>query len=142
MTKDVGPERSTAHFEKTVLVVDDEELLLELFLQLFEESGYQVDTTVSGRNAVTMLERKDYNLIIMDYKMPDMGGKALYLWLKNRKPHLADRVLFITGDTLSRETEAFLDETGLPYLAKPFGIQDAKTLVYQFLERRVADNLP
>ncbi len=65
--------------------------------------------------------------------MPDMGGKALYAWLKNRKPHLADRVLVTTGDTVSRETKAFLDETGLPCLVKPFSVQDARNLISEIL---------
>jgi len=86
-----------------------------------------------------MLQQKDYDLIIMDYKMPDMGGRELYLWLKDWKPHLASRVLLATGAAVSRETRAFLDETRLPSLAKPLGVEDARFLISHLIASGEAD---
>ncbi len=120
---------------KSILVVDDEEVLLEMFSQLLGSWNHSVETAVSGREAIRMLEGRDYDLIVMDYKMPNIGGKDLYVWLKNHKPHLAGRLLFVSGDTVSPETQAFLEETGLPSLAKPFTLSDAKAVIEEVLAR-------
>jgi len=125
---------------KSVLVVDDEEALLEMLSQVLESWDHQVETAVSGRSAIRMLEEKDYDLIITDYKMPDMGGRELYLWLKGWRSHLAGRVLLMTGDTASSETRAFLDETGLPHLVKPFSGREGKKVIYQILASGEADS--
>jgi len=123
---------------RSVLAVDDDEVLLDMFSQLLEEWDHRVETALSGQSTIQMLQARDYDLIIMDYKMPDMDGRNVYQWLKDRKPHLTSRVLIMTGDTVSSETQAFLDETGLPYLAKPFSIQDARTLICELLASSAA----
>ena len=53
-----------------------------------------------------------------------MNGMDLYAWMRREMPYLTDRVIFITGDSVSRATHRFLDETGAPYLCKPFGPSD------------------
>ncbi|NIQ79364.1 MAG: hypothetical protein GTN93_15005 [Anaerolineae bacterium] len=55
------------------------------------------------------------------------------MWLKEHKPHLTNRVLFMTGDTASRDTRVFVNETGLPFLTKPFTMGDARALICQVL---------
>jgi len=118
---------------KRVLVVDDEEIVLELMGCLLGGSGHRVETATSGQAAMNKLRSQDYDLIIIDCKMPLIGGRELYGWLQNEKPLLKDRVALLTGDTLDAETQAFLSETGLPHIAKPFDLDETRAIIDRLL---------
>ena len=75
------------------------------------------------------LEAHDCDLILSDIRMPDVDGPALWRMLRERRPGLADRMAFITGDTLSASVAPFLRETGLPWLEKPFTPEQVLALV-------------
>ena len=51
-----------------------------------------------------------------------MNGADLYDWLHLHRPALAQRMLFITGDTVNEETAKALERTGAPYIEKPFRV--------------------
>jgi two-component system NtrC family sensor kinase len=55
-------------------------------------------------------------------KMPGMDGASFYRHVRQRDPALAQRIAFITGDTVSPDTRAFLQRVSNPVLAKPFKI--------------------
>jgi len=76
----------------------------------------------------------DYDVIITDYKMPQMSGRELYQWIKENRPHLDQRIIFITGDTVSADTRTFFEKHGSLYLAKPFKIEEVKEVIQQTLE--------
>jgi two-component system NtrC family sensor kinase len=65
--------------------------------------------------------------------MPGLDGPAFHRVLGERRPELARRMLFTTGDTLSRETADFLEQSRLPYLAKPFHVEELYGVVTNFL---------
>ena len=83
-----------------------------------------------------MLERGGYDLILSDTKMPALDGERFYGELVNRFPALRNRIIFLTGDVMSREKRGFLDATGAPSLFKPFTPEEVRRLV-----RRVAADL-
>jgi len=127
------------HFEslvrdKRILVVDDEEYILEFFVEVFQMFPVQVDTAGNGRAAMEKMRLNDYDLIITDFKMPQMSGKELYGWIKNNRPCLAERIIFVTGDTVSPETRSFFKENRSRFLAKPFKIEDVQEAIRQTLE--------
>jgi CheY-like chemotaxis protein len=62
-----------------------------------------------------------HDLVISDFRMPDIDGQGLYEWIRSNKPVLLTRLLYITGDGLNPMTRAFLRRTGVPYLLKPVG---------------------
>ena len=118
---------------RSILVVDDEETIVELLLALFEGNGHTVDTASNGRQALEKIRQSDFDVIISDLKMPDMGGQKLYESVSQIKPHLLKRMIFSTGDTVNPVTQAFFKETGNPYLSKPFRLEDVDQLVNQVL---------
>ena len=67
-----------------------------------------------------MLQDKGYDLLIADLKMSGVSGIDLYQALKKKHPEMVDKTVFITGDTMSEDTNDFLVSSGRPYLAKPF----------------------
>jgi len=119
---------------KRVLVVDDEQYILDFFVEVFQSLSMPVDTAGNGREAMDRIQHKSYDLIVTDYKMPQMSGKDLFKWIQANHPHLANRIIFVTGDIVSVETRSFFDDNQSRYLAKPFKIEEVKEIVRQVLE--------
>jgi len=129
----------TLHFEnllrgKRILVVDDEKYILDFFVEVFQIYPVDVDTACDGRAAMDMMQLHEYDLIVTDFKMPQMSGRDLFEWIKEHRPHLAQRIVFVTGDTVSPETRSFFESTTNRYLAKPFRIEEVREVVQQTLE--------
>ena len=127
------------HFEnlvrgKRILVVDDEKYILDFFVEVFQMYPVDVDTACDGRAALDMMQLHEYDLIVTDFKMPQMSGRELFEWIKEHRPHLASRIVFVTGDTVSPETRSFFESTANRYLAKPFRIEEVREVVQQTLE--------
>jgi len=116
-----------------ILVVDDEETIVELLMTLLEGVGHQVDIASNGRQALEKLRSADYDVIISDLKMPDMGGQKLYEALGEIKPHLQARMIFSTGDTVGSGTQSFFEKVGNPYLSKPFKLEEVEELVRKLM---------
>jgi two-component system NtrC family sensor kinase len=119
--------------QKRILVVDDEKYILDFFVEAFNASPLSVDTASNGRTALQKIQDFEYDLIITDFKMPQMSGKELFSWIKEHRPQLAHRVVFVTGDTINLETRAFFEDNRNRYLAKPFKIEEIKEVIQQAL---------
>jgi CheY-like chemotaxis protein len=116
-----------------VLLVEDEPLVADMMEDILVLDGYQVDRAATGREALARVGTRAYALVICDVRMPDLDGPAFYEALRQRDPALARRVVFVTGDTASPEARHFLEESGAPYLAKPFAVADFKSAVRRVL---------
>ncbi len=125
-----------------ILVVDDEEAVSALLARLLTDLGHRPTTVASGEAALTAITHQTFDLILTDIKMPGMTGFELYQYIKDHYPHLAQRIIFITGDTISASTQARLAQTGSPYIAKPFSIERLEALVKACLAPQSADHLP
>ena len=123
---------------KRILVVDDEKYILDFFVEVFQTLPMQVDTADNGRTAMHKMKDIDYDLILTDFRMPQMSGKELFNWVKETRPHLTNRIVFVTGDTVSLETRSFFEDNHTRYLAKPFKIEDVKEVIQQALEAAAA----
>jgi two-component system, NtrC family, sensor kinase len=119
---------------KRILVVDDEKYILDFFVEVFRNFPMLVDTACDGRIAMGKMQNEDYDVIITDFRMPQMSGRDLFNWIKENRPHLANRIIFVTGDTVSIETRSFFEENQNRYLAKPFKIEEVKEVIQQTLE--------
>ncbi len=124
--------------DKQILVVDDEKYILDFFVEVFRMYPMRVDTAGDGRAAMEKMRVTDYDLIITDFRMPQMSGKELFAWVKENRPPLTQRIIFVTGDTVSPETRSFFEESGHRYLAKPFKIEEVKDVILRTLERATA----
>jgi two-component system NtrC family sensor kinase len=69
-------------------------------------------------------------------RMPDLDGPGFYRELEHRHPHLLSRIIFLTGDTLSPEAQAFFAEVDCPRLLKPFNAQKIRQVIQQTLAGR------
>jgi signal transduction histidine kinase/ActR/RegA family two-component response regulator len=118
---------------ESVLVVEDEPTVAQLIADVLSEDGYRVDVLLDSREALQRLENNRYQLVICDLKMPFLDGAGLYRALSRATSPSARRLLFVTGDTMSPRTLEFLKSTGVPYLAKPFLVEELKSAVHRAL---------
>jgi len=118
--------------EKKVLIVEDEELVVDLIKGVLEHDNITVDNARDGEEALLKTDTGDYDLIVCDIKMPGMSGIAFYDKIKELKPRLAEKVIFITGDP-SSETMDFINTTGNEYITKPFKVDKFRSRVFEFL---------
>jgi two-component system, OmpR family, alkaline phosphatase synthesis response regulator PhoP len=105
-----------------VLVVDDEEPILNLVRHSLEETGYQVDTASTCRDALARIKNSAYDLVILDLLLPDMNGFVLSQEIARLRPRLKDRILFISAVLFGQNTVEHLSSMGAGFLPKPFEI--------------------
>jgi len=94
-----------------------------------------VDIAVNGEIAQDMLGGKDYDLCLIDIRTPVMNGMQLYQCIQERHPKLIDRVMFTTGDVMDGDTQSFLEQTGRPFLPKPFTPDELRTIARETLRQ-------
>jgi len=118
---------------KTILVVDDEPMIAGVLVDILSADGHRVHTAENGAVALEKLRGQTYDLILIDIKMPELDGPALYREIQRRYPDLPRRIIFLTGDVQSREAAAFLERTGAPSLSKPFRLEELRRLTHEVL---------
>ena len=108
---------------RTILVVDDEESNAEIVSRALAIAGYEVDSTTSSTHAFTMIERRRYDAVIADVRMPALSGPELYARTCALRPEMVRRFVFVTGDTEGKETLDFLARSRCAYFMKPFNLE-------------------
>ncbi len=116
-----------------VLVIDDEEPIVLLITEILAEDGHRVTQAYNGAQALDWLLKEEFDLIISDVRMPAVGGPTFFEILQTTRPDLLERVIFVTGDTVSSSTRSFLEKTGRPVLAKPFEPERLRRMANQNL---------
>jgi CheY-like chemotaxis protein/anti-anti-sigma regulatory factor len=117
-----------------VLVVDDEENVRVTTAAILEQEGYDVATASDGREALEMVARKHFDLVLTDLRMEDMDGIALLHDLQTQHPNLVTIVL--TGYASIESSIDALRQGVYDYLVKPCMVEDLKRTVRRALEHR------
>ena len=119
-----------------ILLVDDDTIVQQFLTEILNEEGHEVEIVKSGDDALAKLGSEDYDVIMLDVKLPGMNGLDMYRHLQKMAGSLARRVIFITGDVMNIDTKNFLSQTSVPYITKPFGAEQLKKDVDRILSRR------
>ena len=107
-----------------ILVIEDERSVMSYIRTALERHGYRVVASETGVDALERLKTDKFLGIISDMRTPGgVDGADVHTWLSQHRPELAGRMLLITGDTVNEETAAALRRTGVPYIEKPFRVQ-------------------
>lgn len=121
-----------------ILVLDDEEGLARMLGELVRLFGHNSFVFTSADQALESLQNRDFDLVLSDYHMSGINGDEFYHTLVQRKPHMAKRVVFLTGDAVADGSHGFFETTRVPYLNKPFsGAQ-----IRQVLQERLPGRQP
>ncbi len=118
-----------------ILVVEDEPSVAQLIVDVLREEGHQVEAVLESQEGLARLSRSHYDLVVCDLRMPRLDGPAFYEALIRAGSPVQNQLLFVTGDTLAPRTMQFLEKSKLPYLAKPFLVEELKLAVNRRLER-------
>jgi len=130
-----GEKTASAVSSRRVLVVDDEVSIRQLLYEILSLDKHSVALASSGIEAADLVEREGFDVIITDMKMPGMDGASFYRQVRQRDPAQARRIIFITGDTVSPDTRAFLQRVSNPVLSKPFKIGPLKDAIESVLNQ-------
>lgn len=115
---------------KRILVVDDDGLLREMLSASLSDRDHAVDTAGDGLEALALLDRHHYDVILSDLRMPGLDGPALYEALRTmRRPTTMPRVIFMTGNAGGETYSTFLRGNTEPILEKPFSLDVVRRLV-------------
>ena len=118
-----------------VLVVDDTRMNLTVVVNLLKGTRIQIDTAVSGAEAVSLCQRIRYDLILMDQRMPEMDGNEAMHRI-HAQPDGANRdtpFICLTADAISGARERYLAEGFVDYLTKPIDSQALERMLLKYL---------
>jgi PAS domain S-box-containing protein len=107
-----------------VLVIEDEVALGDVVGAALADDGFRVDRAENGEEALARVRDRHYDVIICDLKMPKVDGQAFFREVSATMPHIARRLIFMTGDVAGTEAERFLEECGCRWIPKPFRLKD------------------
>lgn len=122
---------------KRILIVEDEPAICAVCSRVLTEQGFEVDTAANGKVAQGMIEEKQYDLFLIDIRMPAMNGKELYHWLEKTRSRLARRVIFTSGSVVGEDTRTFMEQISRPFLLKPFTPDELKAVVSEAVKEIV-----
>jgi two-component system, cell cycle sensor histidine kinase and response regulator CckA len=132
--KEIEPKDTITHGVETILLVDDDEMVIDVSRQLLEKLGYTVLTADGGQEAIAIYQ-KHYNeisLVIIDMVMPDLNGGETYDELKNINPNI--KVLLSSGYSIDGQAQDILDRGCNGFIQKPFNINKLSCKVRDVLD--------
>lgn len=117
-----------------VLVIDDEPELCKILQKVLKKEGYHVLTATTGRKALSLLKKEKIHLLLLDLKMPMLGGLELLKKIrgKDKKKNLVPAVIITAYGSLSSAREA-MELGAVDYLTKPFDLDEVKSVVREVL---------
>ena len=118
---------------ETVLLVDDEEIVIAVGKQMLEKIGFSVLTATGGHEALDVYKdnKDDIDLVILDMIMPDMGAGDAYDELSDINPTI--KVLLSSGYGHDQNTREVLDRGCKGFIQKPFNMQALREKIQEIL---------
>jgi len=115
-----------------ILIVDDEPKIRKLCSEALRRAGYEVSVAKDAKTALNIIDKKPFDLILLDIVMPEIDGLELLKLIKKKQEDLI--VIMITGYA-SIETSVKAKKSGAyDYIKKPFSINEIRSTVKKALE--------
>lgn len=115
----------------SVLLIDDEEGLRRAVLSFLKRRGMHAIAVGDGTDALRMLRRQRFDVIVSDVRMPGMSGGEFLERLRRDYPAMVKRLVFTTGDTFAPDTSTLLRDSGVPSLVKPYDFAKLETMLHE-----------
>jgi two-component system, OmpR family, response regulator len=125
--------------ERRILVVDDEPSIVDAVATALRYEGFDVEEAVTGRDALAAVARREPDLIVLDWMLPDLDGIEVGRRLRERG--FKSAVLFLTAKDATENKVEALRAGGDDYVTKPFSLAEVVARVQAIL-RRTAGALP
>jgi CheY-like chemotaxis protein len=117
-----------------ILAVDDEPVVLDAFRKVLVLDGFSVDTVESGPEALGLIQRRDYDFVFTDLKMPGMDGFEVVKGVKHLRPDVD--VAVITGYATIESAVATMQHGAVDYVQKPFTAGELSAFARRLLLQR------
>jgi len=120
---------------RTILVVDDEDVVSEVTQEILETLGYRVLVACSGPEAIALYQssKDKVDLVILDLLMPGMSGVETFDRLKSVDPQV--KVILSTGDNLIGQPKHIMERGCNGFIQKPFKMQELSQKIRKVLDR-------
>jgi CheY-like chemotaxis protein len=119
-----------------ILAVDDEAIVLDSFRKILVIAGYSVDTVETGKEALGLVRKNDYDFVFTDFKMPEMNGVEVTKAVKHLRPDID--VVLITGYASIESAVETMKYGAMDYVEKPFTDDELTEMVNTLVIRRQA----
>ena len=117
-----------------ILVVDDEQGLREVLSIMLKRTGYAVTSVADGEEAVELLSKEIFDLVITDLRMPNVDGMEVLKAAKSASPETV--VLVITAFATADSAVEAMKQGAYDYLTKPFQVDEVQLIIRNALEKR------
>ncbi len=117
------------------LVIDDEQVVLDSVTRILGDAGFLVDTSLRGRDGLTMALDGSYDVVLTDIRMPDIGGMLVLREVKRKRP--ATPMVIITGFATVRSAVQAIKLGAEEYVEKPFTPVELVAAVRRAMDRSV-----
>ena len=117
-----------------ILVVDDEQSLREVLSIMLKRAGYAVTIAMDGEDAVELLQKEIFDLVITDLRMPKVDGMEVLKAVKSTSPETV--VLIITAFASADSAVEAMKQGAYDYLTKPFQVDEVQLIIRNALEKR------
>ncbi len=122
----------TAMASEQILVVDDEPLMRDFLYEAFRRKGYRVNVAPDGLEALQMLEKANYDMVLTDVKMPRLSGLEVLEKVKEMSPET--KVVMITAyGTIENAVES-MKLGAFDYITKPFSVDEIELVVKRAID--------
>ena len=130
------PSQELLKGKETVLLVDDEDMIIDVGGQFLESMGYKVLTGTGGKEAVEIYKEKsdEIDLVIVDMVMPDMGGGETYDIIKKINPNV--KVLLSSGYSINGHATEILERGCNGFIQKPFNMKQLSQKIKEVLDTK------
>ena len=117
-----------------VLLIDDEEGLRRAVVTFLKRRGMHIVAVEDGGDALRVLRREHFDVIVSDVRMPGMSGGEFLERLRRDHPAMVHRLIFTTGDSFAPDTSTLLRDAGVPSLVKPYDFSKLEAILHQVAE--------
>ena len=119
--------------DKTVLIVEDNDLNMKLFRDLLDANGYRTLQTRDGLEALELARSHKPDLILMDIQLPEVSGLEVTKWLKEDEQLRAIPVIAVTAFAMKGDEEKIREGGCEAYLSKPISVANFLETVRRYL---------
>ncbi|MRR17539.1 MAG: response regulator [Deltaproteobacteria bacterium] len=119
---------------ETILLVDDEPVIIDVARDMLEILGYRVIAAHNGRDAIDIYARRknEIDMVIQDMVMPGMNGADVFQALKKINPEV--KVILASGYVMNKQIAAMIGQGCRAFMPKPFRLEDLSTKVRKVLD--------
>lgn len=122
-----------------LLIIDDEVKMAMLISDHLSESGHIVDRAAGGREAMVLLQRQTYDVVVTDLRLPPPDGLEILSWLSQHHPETG--VIMMTAFAETKTAVEAMKKGAVDYLIKPFPLDELAIIIQRFLTQRKNENL-